>query len=156
MLRYHLVHPELLAALAGAGHGSTILIADGNYAHSTGTRPAAPVIHLNLRPGLLTVDDVLSTLVEAAPFERATLMAPEDGSPSPVLERYRQTLGVNVPFDVVDRERFRTACRSPDLAATVATADERHYANILLTVGALADPVASSPGTASHRRPDPT
>ncbi len=143
MLRYHLLHPELLAALAGAGHGSTILIADGNYAHRTGTRPAAPVIHLNLRPGLLTVDHVLSTVVEAAPFERATVMAPDDGSPSPVLERYRQALGFDVPVDVVDREQFRAACRSADLAATVATADERHYANILLTVGALAKPGAS-------------
>jgi L-fucose mutarotase len=143
VLRYHLVHPELLAALAGAGHGSTILIADGNYAHSTGTSPSAPVIHLNLRPGLLTVDHVLAALVEASPFERATVMAPDDGSPSPVLERYQQSLGLDVPVDVVDREHFRNACRSPDLAATVATADERHYANILLTVGALAKPGAS-------------
>lgn len=73
-------------------------------------------------------------------------MAP---SPSPVLERYQRALGLDVPVDVVGREQFRTACRSPDLAAAVATADERHYANILLTVGALAKPGAS-------RRPHPT
>jgi L-fucose mutarotase len=30
MLRYSLLHPELLAVLAGAGHGSRILIADAN------------------------------------------------------------------------------------------------------------------------------
>ncbi len=54
-----------------------------------------------------------------------------------------------MPVDVVGREQFRIACRSPDLAATVATGDERHYANILLTVGALAKPGGS-------RRPHPT
>ena len=35
MLRYQLLHPEILAALGGAGHGSQILIADGNYPFET-------------------------------------------------------------------------------------------------------------------------
>ena len=41
MLKYRLTHPEILAALAGAGHGSQVLIADGNYPFSTGANPAA-------------------------------------------------------------------------------------------------------------------
>jgi L-fucose mutarotase/ribose pyranase (RbsD/FucU family) len=36
VLRTRLLHPEILAALAGAGHGSRVLIADGNYPFSTG------------------------------------------------------------------------------------------------------------------------
>ncbi|WP_318783043.1 RbsD/FucU domain-containing protein [Cellulosimicrobium sp. SH8] len=36
MLRYPLLHPGLIGALAGAGHGSRVLLADANYPHSTG------------------------------------------------------------------------------------------------------------------------
>ena len=57
-MRNRLTHPQLLEALGRAGHGSTVLIADANYAHSTGGHPAAERVHLNLRPGLLTADQV--------------------------------------------------------------------------------------------------
>ncbi|MEN5074545.1 RbsD/FucU domain-containing protein [Isoptericola cucumis] len=59
MLRYELLHPGLVGALAAAGHGSRVLLADANYPHSTGARAGAERVHLNLRPGLLTVDQVL-------------------------------------------------------------------------------------------------
>ena len=59
MMRSGLLHPPLLAALAGAGHGSQVLIADGLYPHDTGANPAATRIHLNLRPGLVAARDVL-------------------------------------------------------------------------------------------------
>jgi len=36
MLTTGLIHPGILRALAGAGHGARILIADANYPHSTG------------------------------------------------------------------------------------------------------------------------
>jgi L-fucose mutarotase len=41
MLQYKLIHPQILAALAAAGHGSTVLIADGNYPFSTAANPQA-------------------------------------------------------------------------------------------------------------------
>lgn len=138
MLLYPLIHPGILSALARAGHGSTVLIADGNYAHSTGTNPAAPLVHLNLRPGLVTVEQVLDALVSAIPVERATLMSPDDGSPSPCSEQYAAVLGDQVPVHLLPRAEFREACRSLDLALTVATGDDRHYANLLLTIGAVA------------------
>jgi L-fucose mutarotase len=144
VLRYPLIHPQLLAVLAAAGHGSKILIADGNYAHRTNTHALAPVIHLNLRPGLVTVEHVLETVVDASPVEAATLMLPDDGSPSPVQERYRGLLGEAVPMRLVGRGAFYQACRRSDMAATIATGDQRHYANVLLTVGALPAP---GPGT---------
>jgi L-fucose mutarotase len=136
VLRYQLIHPGLLAALAGAGHGSTLLIADSNYAHSTHTRPQAPVIHLNLRPGLVTVTDVLAVVLDASPVEAAALMRPDDGSPGPMEPEYRRLLGDTVPILSLERAAFHHACRSADLAATVATGDQRHYANVLLTIGA--------------------
>jgi L-fucose mutarotase len=35
------------------------------------------------------------------------------------------------------RQDFYAACRAPELAVCVATGDGRHYANVLLTVGAI-------------------
>lgn len=137
MLRYPLIHPDLLAVLGKAGHGSRILIADGNYAHHTNTNRHAPVIHLNLRPGLLTVEQVLESVVDASPIESAALMRPDDGSACPVETRYRRYLGEQVPMDSLVRQDFYDACRSSDLAATIATGDQAHYANILLTIGSL-------------------
>jgi L-fucose mutarotase len=134
MLRYQLIHPPLLAALAEAGHGSKILIADANYAHRTNTYRAAPVIHLNLRPGLLDVDQVLATVIDAAPIELATLMTPDDDGVAACEAGYRALLG-DVPVDRLARTDFYRACQQPDLAAVVATGDGRHFANVLLTIG---------------------
>jgi L-fucose mutarotase len=74
MLKTQLLHPEILAALGGAGHGSKVLIADGNFPFGTGANPAAKRVYLNLAPGLLTVTDVLRVLVEAMPVEAAEVM----------------------------------------------------------------------------------
>jgi L-fucose mutarotase len=145
MLRYSRIHPELLSVLAGAGHGSRILIADANYAHRTNSSGHAPVIHLNLRPGLVTVTEVLETLVDATPVEAAVLMRPDDGSPCPAEPGYRELLGEDVHFGQLGRQEFYQACRGHELAATVATGDQRHYANILLTIGSL--PAPESPKT---------
>ncbi len=76
MIRGKLIHPEILAALASAGHGSTVLISDGNFPHATAPSIEAPRVYLNLSPGFLTVSQVLDVLVEAIPIERAALMDP--------------------------------------------------------------------------------
>jgi len=144
MLRYPLIHPDLIAALARAGHGSRILIADGNYAHHTNTNPLAQVIHLNLRPGLVTVAQVLETIVDSSPIEAAALMSPDDGSPCPVEDEYQRMIGAEVPMKALSRQDFYGACRAPDLAATVATGDQRFYANILLTIGSIPPPTRPS------------
>jgi len=39
MLNSKLIHPEILQALAGFGHFSQVLIADGNYPLLSGTNP---------------------------------------------------------------------------------------------------------------------
>lgn len=134
MLTYELIHPPLLAALASAGHGSRILIADGHFPCSTHTNPAAAMIHLNLRPGLLEVDDVLVTLLDAVPIEQATVMA-SDGPAVPAHDGYREALGPQVPFDQAERFAFYDLARSSDVAVVIATGDQRQYANLLLTVG---------------------
>lgn len=135
MLNLPVVHPGLLAALARAGHGSTILIADGNYPHETGARPGVERIHLNFAPGLLTVLQVLSGISQIVPVESARVMAPAENEDLPLFSEYRRLLGIEL--EPVERFAFYGAARGPDLALLIATADQQHYANLLLTVGVL-------------------
>lgn len=137
MLRYTLIHPPLLEVLAAAGHGSRILIADGNYAHRANSHPRARVIHLNLRPGLLTVEQVLEVVADAVPIEAAALMRPDDGTAPTIDAYYRKHLTESTPLTLLDRDEFYRECRTPALDATIATGDRRYFANILLTIGAM-------------------
>ena len=133
MLRYPLLHPPLLAALATAGHGSKVLLADSNYAHRTNTHHRATLIHLNLTPGLLTVDQVLTPLLTAAPIEAAHTMRPDEGGVPESWQAYEHALGL--PLTPLPRADFYAACLAPDFAVCVATGDTRLYANLLLTIG---------------------
>ena len=138
MLRFPLLHPPLLAALGAAGHGGRVLLADANYSHSTNVSPAATLIHLNLRPGLVTVDQVLEPVLAAVPVESVAVMRPDDGSTPAVFARYREMLGDDLPLQPLGRMDFYAQCREPDLAVCVATGDNRLYANVLLTIGYVA------------------
>ena len=71
MLTTTLLHPEILHALARAGHGSRILIADGNYPVGTTLGKNSALVHLNLRPDTLTVDEILEALLTAIVVEEA-------------------------------------------------------------------------------------
>jgi L-fucose mutarotase len=138
VLRFPLIHPPLLAALGAAGHGGRVLLADANYSHSTNVSPAATLIHLNLRPGLVTVDQVLEPVLAAVPVESVAVMRPDDGSTPAVFARYREMLGDDLPLQPLGRMDFYAQCREPDLAVCVATGDNRLYANVLLTIGYVA------------------
>jgi len=135
MLKGPLTHPVLIGALAAAGHGSKILIADGNYPHSTGAREGAVRIHLNLRPGLPNVDDVLDVLAQVIPIEAAAVMVPEPGENVPAHEGFRLALAQDVTWSELGRFEFYDECRTEDLAIVIATGEQRIYANLLLTVG---------------------
>lgn len=141
MLNSPMTHPELVGALAAAGHGSTVLLADGNYPAATGGHPAARRVFLNLRAGLLDVDDVLHALVETVPLEAAAVMVPGDGRSIPAHDSYRQILPTSVTWREIERLAFYEECRGPDLAVLVATGDTRLYANLLLTIGVRTPPV---------------
>src|SRR5436305_13256891 len=90
MLRSGLLQPEILEAIAGAGHGSQVLIADGNYPCSTTAGPNAQIVYLNLAPGLVTATDVLRALAQAIPIESATVMQPADGSTPTIFAEFEQ------------------------------------------------------------------
>jgi L-fucose mutarotase len=136
VLRYPLTHPGLLAALAGAGHGSKVLLADGNYPVATGVAPRAAVVHLNLRPGLIGVEPVLETLLSAVAVEQAEVMHAGAPPEPEVFGTYRRLLA-GVPLHALSRNDFYAAARGPDTCLVVATGEQRLYANVLLTLGVL-------------------
>ncbi len=79
MLLTELLHPEMLAALASAGHGSRVLLADGHYPASTAVGRHARTVYVNLTPGLLNVSTVLDVLLRTVPIEAAAVMVPPAG-----------------------------------------------------------------------------
>jgi L-fucose mutarotase len=136
MLRYRLTHPDILRALGTAGHGSQILIADGNYPFATGAHPAAARVWLNLAPGLLTVPDVLAVLTDALPIEAAHVMVPDAGPEPAVFDTFRRMLP-GLTLDTLGRFPFYAAARGSDVALVIATGEQRVYANLLLTIGVV-------------------
>ncbi|PBC70384.1 L-fucose mutarotase [Streptomyces sp. TLI_235] len=144
MLLTELLHPGILEALADAGHGARVLLADGHYPASTATGPRTRTVHLNLAPGLLDVTTVLDVLLRALPVEAAHVMVPPEGEPEPpAIAEYRSMLAP-VPLGTLGRYEFYDAARSPDLALTVVTADIRTFANLLLTIGVRAEETRES------------
>jgi L-fucose mutarotase len=140
MLKYQLLHPEILGALGGAGHGSQVLIADGNYPFSTRAHPNARRVYLNLAPGIVTVTDVLHVLVNAIPLEAAQVMGPDSGEEPSIYADFSQILPPDLPLKRLGRFEFYDAARDSDCALVVATGEQRIYANILLTVGVVPPP----------------
>ena len=136
MLRYQLLHPEILAALAGAGHGSQILIADGNYPFNTRAHPNARRVFLNLAPDLLKATDVLAALVDAIPIEAAHVMVPDAGEEPPIFGEFRALMSGRELY-ILRRFDFYDAASRPDLALVIATGERRVYANLLLTIGVV-------------------
>lgn len=137
MIQGPITHPHLLAALGEAGHGTKLLLADGNYPFLTGTPQASLKIYLNLRRGLVSVTDVLSAVAEAVPVESAEVMVPDEG-PEPEAFRDFVRLLPSVPLTRHTRFAFYDQARRPDVGIVVATGEARTYANILLTIGVVA------------------
>ena len=137
MLKYGLTHPEILAALGQAGHGSQVLIADGNYPFVTGSNPGAALVYLNLRRGYAPVDEVLAVLADAIVIESAQVMTPEAGPEPPIFESFREILAEGMELEELGRFEFYDAARGPDVALVIATGEQRIYANILLTIGVV-------------------
>ena len=136
MLKYRLLHPQILQALGEAGHGAQVLIADGNYPFATGSSPSARRVYLNLAPGLLAATDVLAVLADAMPIEAAHVMLPDDGPEPPIFAEFRALLP-GIALQPLGRFAFYDAARGPDLALLIATGERRVYANILLTIGVV-------------------
>ena len=136
MLRYTLLHPEILAALGSAGHGSQILIADGNYPFATRAHPHAKRVYLNLAPGVLSATDVLHVLVDAIPIEAAHVMVPDTGDEPAIFGEFRARMPERELY-ILRRFEFYDAACGNDVALVIATGERRVYANLLLTIGVV-------------------
>ncbi|HVO18942.1 MAG TPA: RbsD/FucU family protein [Anaeromyxobacter sp.] len=137
MLKSHLLHPEMLRALGGAGHGSKVLIADGNYPFGTGGHPDATRVYLNLAPGLVNAVEVLKVLVTAIPIEAAEVMIPAEGPEPAIFTEFRSALGKDLPLKPLGRFEFYDAARDRNTTLVIGTGEQRIYANILLTIGVV-------------------
>lgn len=135
MLRYRLIHPELLSILAAAGHGSQVLVADGHYPVSTGAAGTARRVYLNLAPDRLAVPEVVEVLLDAVVVEAAAVMQPPASDPEPEIFTEFRRLLPGVALQPLQRRDFYAAAGEPDLALVIATGERRTYANILLTLG---------------------
>ncbi|TWU63195.1 MULTISPECIES: RbsD/FucU family protein [Crateriforma] len=148
MLRSRLIHPQINAVLAAAGHHSTILIADGNYPALNKRGPNAELVSLNLMPGLVTCDQVLQAVLSAVPVERIQTMQTEtegpyalDGDP-PVWDDYRKSIrdaGLDLQIEPIEKWDFYKAVETPDHVLTIQSGDQQRYANILLSIGVRMD-----------------
>lgn len=137
MLKTRLIHPHILEALAAAGHGSKVLITDGNYPASTQLGENAELVYLNLAPGRLKVTEVLDILLTAVPVEDVAVMSPDDGPEPPIFQEFRSLLP-SVELTKFNRFEFYEEASGPDTCLQIVTGEQRIYANVLLTIGVVA------------------
>ncbi|HIK90694.1 MAG TPA: transporter [Planctomycetes bacterium] len=144
MLKSELIHPEISAIVAQAGHSSKILIADGNYPASSAIGPGAKLVSLNLAPGLVSVSQVFKVLLSAVPIEAVNTMGMPADDPYKLDEdptawnEYREILsaaGSKIELTPIERWDFYDAVASRDHVLTIQTGDQALWANLLLTVG---------------------
>lgn len=137
MIFSRMLHPDILSALGRAGHGSCVLIADGNYPVSTHSPASAAKVFLNLRRGLVKVTDVLEVLRDTIPIEQATVMATRDGQPAAIHQELFKLLPAGVPTRTLSRAEFYSTVNQPETALVIATGEEQRFANILITIGVV-------------------
>ena len=146
MLKGTLIHPEILAALGAAGHGSKVLIADGNYPHATRLGPNAQLVFANFAPGVIDATTALQLIASAVPIEKAQVMQPAKTGPyamkddPPIWEDFRRVFrraDIDVELEPIDQEDFYAAGSDEMTCLTIATGEQQIYANILLTIGVV-------------------
>lgn len=134
MLKTGLIHPQIIAALAHCGHGSKILIADGNYPLTEKTGSAEKV-YLGLTPGSPTVTEVLDALLSVMTVEKAEVMMPDDGMEPEIFAEFCSRLR-NLELNGLGRYPFYDACMAENaIVLAISTGEQRTYANLLLTIG---------------------
>ncbi len=138
MLKYKLIHPEIIGFLAGAGHGAQVLIADSNFPANTKIGPNSSVIYLNLSPGIPSATQVLQAILSAINIEEAAVMQPEKGDEPPIFNEFKKLLPPEIELKRLGRFEFYNAVKEPDTALIIQTGEQRLYANILLTLGVVA------------------
>ncbi len=134
MLKSPLIHPQISFTLGCNGHGTMILIADGNFPVGVKTPATSTKVFLNLAPGVCKTTEVLQTLLAAIPVEKAIAMIPGAGIKNDLHTEYVQLLG-KIPMTTVDKKIFYKHVGSDQNCLTIVTGDMRRFANIILVMG---------------------
>ncbi len=137
MMLSRIQQPDILSALGRAGHGSCVLIADGNFPVLTHSPASAAKVFLNLRPGMVRVTDVLEVLRDTIPIEEAIMMATPDGQAAAIHQELLKLLPTGMPLRSLPRAEFYNAVNRPTTALVIATGEEQRFANILITIGVV-------------------
>jgi L-fucose mutarotase len=104
------------------------------------------LVSLNLTPGLVSCTQVLEALVTAMPVEDAAVMETLKSGPyamtedPPIWAEFASILskaGYDQPLTQIERFAFYEAAGTPDVVLTIATGEQRIYANLLLTIGVV-------------------
>jgi L-fucose mutarotase len=139
-----LVHPGILRCVAAAGHGSLILVADGNFPASTSIGPHAELIHVGITAGMPSVVQVVSPLLDQVRVEAVIVMQPDTEGPFATSERPRAWSEIEsllsylpgpIELSPVPRQDFYELASSAANALTVVTADTAWFSNVLLRIG---------------------
>lgn len=137
MINYTLLHPEILSALASAGHGARIAICDANFAVHVRAPERARIVYLNLAPDMLTVTQILRVILETVPVEKIIAMAPPPDLPAGVLQEVKSCIEASAELELLDKADFYAMVKSEMTTLLIASADTRRFANLLLTIGVV-------------------
>lgn len=146
MINGSLTHPQVLAALASAGHTSKVLIADGHFPAATALAPTVPRVFLNYAPGKLGVIDVLEPLLNAVAVEAAVAATFEDGSKPEIWDDYTRVLPPHLELGEVRGSQLTSAFTDSELGLVILTGELRPASCIVLTLGLRPADAASPAG----------
>ncbi|GGS25545.1 D-ribose pyranase [Deinococcus knuensis] len=132
MNRSGLLHPELSALVARAGHTQTIVLADTGLPIPAGT----PRIELGVSAGLPSLLDVLSAVLGELVVERVTV-ASETRQHSPqwharLLDTLQQAPD-RITHDEITHDALKASL--PGALAVIRTGEVTPYANVILHCG---------------------
>ena len=113
MLKTEIIHPELIYALARAGHGSRILITDSNYASDIFASESATRVYLNFMPGKLLVTEIMEGLLATLPIENAYSMLTDDNQDAAIVQHFDDLLPAKAERKALKRDAMVLSTRSP-------------------------------------------
>lgn len=131
------LHPDILNVLSKCGHGDKVLIADGNYPIDSNTSKSVERLYLNLTHGIPLVTDVLKVLNEMIEIEKVEVMVPEETTRPEIFHEFKEIVRSVDSLVELNRFDFYEACKAENIKLAIATGEQRIFANLLLTVGAV-------------------
>lgn len=126
MLRTSLLNPHLVRALASAGHGQIVVIADAGLP----CPPGVPVVDISVVPGLPGFREVVRAILSAMPTESVVAALESQGTAT-----FRDLADdlARLPMRIVTHEEFKGLLTTAHVI--VRTGECTPYANLALVAG---------------------